>query len=273
MIIQNTDVNENNKLNNSNNEASNTTSTIQNIPSSTSQPLVNIKNIPNSNSINASSTSTLAKSLLANNFNFSNSLQNHLDNINGYDIHFGNFNKSNENQSNSSQQNSTSNVNTNGPIHNENNFVSNNSIYSNVFSSSNPNSSSSIASFLAFNQMQPKSKVNVVNSSFNNIFNNIQFSDLDKNVINKEKESIEVKKKDDDEKIDDTNIVNNDNSNIPESSSKLMFGTLNILNSSNPQNGKGNYYIKNIYIIKNILNNKKYIIILNVINFINFNFF
>ncbi|ORX43370.1 hypothetical protein BCR36DRAFT_406743 [Piromyces finnis] len=79
--------------------------------------------------------------------------------------------------------------------------------------------------------MQPKSKVNVVNSSFNDIFNS-----LDKNSLKKEKEPIETKKLEDN-RDEDSNLTNNNYTQ--ESSSKLIFGNLNISKSSNLHNIKG----------------------------------
>ncbi|ORY00051.1 hypothetical protein LY90DRAFT_678742 [Neocallimastix californiae] len=214
---------------------------------------IDIKHISNSNYVNASSTSSIVKSLLSNNFNFSNSFQNHLENINNYDIRFGNINTINENQIKNDQALST-NASLNIPIQNENKFVNKNNIYSSLFSSnSTSNSSSSITSYLAFNQVQPKSKVNIVNSSFNNIFGNIQFSGLEKNKINEDDLLVNKnlnKDNNENEKIEEEkNLYDNE---IP-SSSKLMFGSLNISKPSNFQN-KG----KEISSSSSIINNDSY---------------
>jgi len=244
MIIQ-TNTNDTINKENSNNETSiaNSGAPKQDVSSSSSQPLIDLKNTNNrSNLINSSSSSSLAKSLLENNFNFTDSFQSHLDNLNGYDIHFGNLNKINDNLSNNEQSVNTSNIIPNCPIQNENKYVNNNSIYSNVFTSSPAsNSSSSIVSFLAFNQVQPKSKVNVINSSFNNIFSNIHFSDLDQNVLNKERQQLSTSNIIS-SSIENTRNESSSNSINNDSSSNLMFGSLNISKSSNLQNMKGTHF-------------------------------
>eukprot|EP00833_Pecoramyces_ruminatium_P014743 jgi/Orpsp1_1/1188775/evm.model.d7180000067084.1 len=227
MNIQTSDTNENRTLNNDqNNDTTSSNISKNELPTSS----INLKNLSNTSHINVSSSSSIAKSLLSNNFNFSDSLQNHLENINNYDIHFGNINKSNENQTKNVQTIST-NVVSNDSIQNENKFISKNNIYSNVFTTtSTSTSNSSIASYLAFNQMQPKSKVNIINSSFNNIFGNIHFSDIEKSNICKENNEIISNKLTNEE---EAKISSNENL---DSSSKLMFGSLNISKPCNLHN-------------------------------------
>jgi len=236
MTIKTADTNKskNINLNNDSNDIATSNISKQELTSSS----IDIKNITNSNYVNVSSTSSIARSLLSNNFNFSDSVQNHLDNINNYDIQFGNINKIKENKIKNRNTIST-NIILNGEIQNENGFINKNNIYSNLFTSTSASNSSSLASYLALNQVQPKSKVNIINSSFNNIFGSIQFNDLEKNNI-KENIPMIIKKSNNDEidSIEEKKLF--DNKDHANSSSNLMFGSLNILKTCKLPNNKSN---------------------------------